>query len=203
MWKWLKKRKRFPIYVNYVRKIKTTIECDTQHRIGRETLCAVKLFVIVKKFEAKMYWLAHLEGGPRRVNHTAVAIGDYIYSFGGYCSNEDYGNFWTLFFFSPFAPPPTNIFLISHFIHFHLQAAWIPSMCTYWIRKICDGFRFRLGKMDAVPRSSIQRCHFNVTDTHPLPINTKCICGAAVTMRSDAIFCFVLTHKRIVGQNQK
>lgn len=38
-----------------------------------------------------MYWLAHLEGGPRRVNHTAVAIGDYIYSFGGYCSNEEYG----------------------------------------------------------------------------------------------------------------
>lgn len=38
-----------------------------------------------------MYWLAHLEGGPRRVNHTAVAIGDYIWSYGGYCSNEDYG----------------------------------------------------------------------------------------------------------------
>lgn len=37
-----------------------------------------------------MYWLAHVEGGPRRVNHTAVAIGDYIYSFGGYCSHEDY-----------------------------------------------------------------------------------------------------------------
>lgn len=37
-----------------------------------------------------MYWLAHIEGGPRRVNHTAVAIGDYIYSFGGYCLNEDY-----------------------------------------------------------------------------------------------------------------
>lgn len=37
-----------------------------------------------------MFWLAHIEGGPRRVNHTAVAIGDYIFSFGGYCSNEDY-----------------------------------------------------------------------------------------------------------------
>lgn len=37
-----------------------------------------------------MYWLAHIEGGPRRVNHCAVAIGDYIYSFGGYCSHEDY-----------------------------------------------------------------------------------------------------------------
>jgi alkylated DNA repair dioxygenase AlkB len=24
------------------------------------------------------------------VNHAAVSIGDYIYSFGGYCSGEDY-----------------------------------------------------------------------------------------------------------------
>ena len=31
-----------------------------------------------------------LEGGPRRVNHAAVAIGDKIYSFGGYCTGEDY-----------------------------------------------------------------------------------------------------------------
>lgn len=37
-----------------------------------------------------MYWTVHLEGGPRRVNHAAVSIGDYIYSFGGYCSSEDY-----------------------------------------------------------------------------------------------------------------
>lgn len=37
-----------------------------------------------------MYWSAHIEGGPRRVNHTAVAINDYIYSFGGYCSHESY-----------------------------------------------------------------------------------------------------------------
>lgn len=28
--------------------------------------------------------------GPRRVNHASVNIGDYIYSFGGYCSGEDY-----------------------------------------------------------------------------------------------------------------
>lgn len=28
--------------------------------------------------------------GPRRVNHASVAIGDHIYSFGGYCSGEDY-----------------------------------------------------------------------------------------------------------------
>lgn len=35
-------------------------------------------------------WTVHLEGGPRRVNHAAVAIDDWIYSFGGYCTGEDY-----------------------------------------------------------------------------------------------------------------
>ncbi|KAH7730868.1 Kelch motif family protein [Aphelenchoides avenae] len=35
-----------------------------------------------------MRWSIHLEGGPKRVNHAAVAIGDKIYSFGGYCSGE-------------------------------------------------------------------------------------------------------------------
>lgn len=36
------------------------------------------------------HWTVHLDGGPRRVNHAAVAIGNSIYSFGGYCSDEDY-----------------------------------------------------------------------------------------------------------------
>ena len=35
-------------------------------------------------------WTVHLEGGPRRVNHAAVSIGELIYSFGGYCTGEDY-----------------------------------------------------------------------------------------------------------------
>lgn len=35
-----------------------------------------------------MHWTIHLEGGPRRVNHAAVAIGQHIFSFGGYCSGE-------------------------------------------------------------------------------------------------------------------
>lgn len=35
-------------------------------------------------------WTVHLEGGPRRVNHAAVAVEDTIYSFGGYCTGEDY-----------------------------------------------------------------------------------------------------------------
>ncbi|KAF8382230.1 hypothetical protein PRIPAC_71372 [Pristionchus pacificus] len=36
-----------------------------------------------------MQWSVALEGGPRRVNHAAVLLGDnHIYSFGGYCSTE-------------------------------------------------------------------------------------------------------------------
>ncbi|XP_064484621.1 kelch domain-containing protein 3-like isoform X2 [Ornithodoros turicata] len=35
-------------------------------------------------------WTVRLEGGPRRVNHAAVAINGRIFSFGGYCTGEDY-----------------------------------------------------------------------------------------------------------------
>lgn len=37
-----------------------------------------------------MKWTVHLEGGPRRVNHAAVVLSEKIFSFGGYCSGEDY-----------------------------------------------------------------------------------------------------------------
>lgn len=37
-----------------------------------------------------MMWTVSLEGGPQRVNHAAVAVGDKIYSFGGYCTGENY-----------------------------------------------------------------------------------------------------------------
>ncbi|CAG9823052.1 unnamed protein product [Phaedon cochleariae] len=36
-----------------------------------------------------MRWIVHLEGGPKRVNHAAVAVGHKIYSFGGYCTGEN------------------------------------------------------------------------------------------------------------------
>lgn len=39
-----------------------------------------------------MSWTIHLEGGPKKVNHAAASIGDLIYSFGGYCSTEDFEN---------------------------------------------------------------------------------------------------------------
>ncbi|XP_022664216.1 kelch domain-containing protein 3-like isoform X1 [Varroa jacobsoni] len=35
-------------------------------------------------------WIVKVEGGPRRVNHAAVKVGESIYSFGGFCTGEDY-----------------------------------------------------------------------------------------------------------------
>jgi len=35
-----------------------------------------------------MRWITHIEGGPKRVNHAAVAVGHKIYTFGGYCTGE-------------------------------------------------------------------------------------------------------------------
>uniref|UniRef100_A0A0N5CD48 Kelch domain-containing protein 10 n=1 Tax=Strongyloides papillosus TaxID=174720 RepID=A0A0N5CD48_STREA len=37
-----------------------------------------------------MYWTVHIDGGPKRVNHAAVAVNGLIYSFGGYSSGEHY-----------------------------------------------------------------------------------------------------------------
>ena len=37
-----------------------------------------------------MHWTVHIKGGPRRVNHAAVSVGHCIYSFGGYCTGENY-----------------------------------------------------------------------------------------------------------------
>jgi hypothetical protein len=37
-----------------------------------------------------MYWLQCIENGPRRVNHAAGVLDDFIYSFGGYSNTEDY-----------------------------------------------------------------------------------------------------------------
>lgn len=35
-----------------------------------------------------MYWTVNIQGGPKRVNHAAVALNGAIYSFGGYCAGE-------------------------------------------------------------------------------------------------------------------
>lgn len=36
------------------------------------------------------HWIISLNGGPQRVNHSAVVIEHKIYIFGGYCSTVDY-----------------------------------------------------------------------------------------------------------------
>lgn len=40
-----------------------------------------------------MHWTVHLDGGPRRVNHAAAAVGDCIFSFGGYCTGGEYKHY--------------------------------------------------------------------------------------------------------------
>jgi len=37
-----------------------------------------------------MWWTVHLEGGPRIDSHAAVAVGDRIFCFGGYCRGDNY-----------------------------------------------------------------------------------------------------------------
>lgn len=37
-----------------------------------------------------MYWIQCVENGPRRVNHAAGALDNFIFSFGGYSNAEDY-----------------------------------------------------------------------------------------------------------------
>ena len=39
------------------------------------------------KLQAEMWWTVHLEGGPRRVNHAAVAMGERVFSFGDHKEN--------------------------------------------------------------------------------------------------------------------
>lgn len=35
-------------------------------------------------------WTHHLDNAPKRVNHASAAVDDLIFSFGGYCTGEDY-----------------------------------------------------------------------------------------------------------------
>lgn len=53
-------------------------------------LCTNELLNASRSLSGNMQWTVHIEGGPRRVNHAAVCIENKIYSFGGYCSTEEY-----------------------------------------------------------------------------------------------------------------
>ena len=39
-----------------------------------------------------MYWIQSINNGPRRVNHAAAYLDNFIYSFGGYSNTEDYSS---------------------------------------------------------------------------------------------------------------
>jgi N-acetylneuraminic acid mutarotase len=41
------------------------------------------------QYDMSKVWIAHLDGGPKRVNHAAVCHGHKIYCFGGYCTGEN------------------------------------------------------------------------------------------------------------------
>jgi len=55
-----------------------------------DTVVCDRVICYVYRFSSMQRWTVNLEGGPRRVNHAAVAINEKIYSFGGYCTGEDY-----------------------------------------------------------------------------------------------------------------
>ena len=48
-------------------------------------------YAIILIYEIMLpHWIISLEGGPKRVNHSAVIIDHKIYMFGGYCMGENY-----------------------------------------------------------------------------------------------------------------
>lgn len=49
-----------------------------------------------------MWWSVHHQGGPRRVNHAACSVDDKIFSFGGYCTGENYRD-----------PQPIDVFVLN------------------------------------------------------------------------------------------
>ena len=64
-----------------------------------------------------MWWTVHLEGGPRRVNHAAVAMGERVFSFGDQNIFWKFVNFQTtlkIFSEKPFdLSPSVSAFLCS------------------------------------------------------------------------------------------
>ena len=86
----------------------------------------------------EMWWTVHLEGGPRRVNHAAVAMGERVFSFG------------TLG-----VPNHKFLFLFANFYDFTFQVATAQETITetrgqlmslFWILQITAGPRCVLWK---------------------------------------------------------
>ncbi|KAG8193291.1 hypothetical protein JTE90_003778 [Oedothorax gibbosus] len=87
-------------------------------------------------FRADMYWIQHLDNGLRRVNHAAVTIGNLIYSFGGYCSENDLSEFmdvcifntdslnWYNIHYSPTGDIPPSLFGHSAVVYKNKVYIW-------------------------------------------------------------------------------
>ena len=62
-----------------------------------------------------MWWTVHLEGGPRRVNHAAVAMGERVFSFGDQNIFRKFVNFQTTL--NIFSEKPSDLSLsVSAFL---------------------------------------------------------------------------------------
>ena len=78
-----------------------------------------------------MWWTLEIEGGPRRVNHAAVSVRDnYVFSFGGYCTGEEYFKLEKM---------DINIFVLSKY-HLRVYGLCRSSYC-YHSRCFHSNFR--------------------------------------------------------------
>lgn len=60
---------------------------------GNEIVAIAKVNIFSHFLQENMWWTLEIDGGPRRVNHASVSIRDrYVFSFGGYCTGEEYIN---------------------------------------------------------------------------------------------------------------
>eukprot|EP00088_Acartia_fossae_P008534 TRINITY_DN14086_c0_g1_i3.p1 TRINITY_DN14086_c0_g1~~TRINITY_DN14086_c0_g1_i3.p1 ORF type:complete len:430 (-),score=43.45 TRINITY_DN14086_c0_g1_i3:185-1372(-) len=67
-----------------------------------------------------MRWSVHVEGGPRRVNHAAVPIGDRIFSFGGFCTGGNYKE-----------KKPIDIFVLNTITYRWIQIDHLTADCIW------------------------------------------------------------------------
>lgn len=76
-------------------------------------------------------WTQEVEGGPRRVNHAAVSIRNrFIFSFGGYCTGEEYNQIVNI---------DVHVFDTGKFVEIEVEFIWmrlgVCAQIVYVIRK--------------------------------------------------------------------
>ncbi len=87
-----------------------------------------------------MKWTCRIAGGPRRVNHAAAAVDHLIYSFGGYCTGDNYRDQEVLidvFVLNTLTlrwarlPTPTSSSCVPFQRYGHTVAAYEPEKAIY------------------------------------------------------------------------